>query len=80
MILSFISYYLLTLSTTQGNTFNFSRKPCTKRKLFLALTIIQIELINGSVPNEGNLYVNGRPVCDHEWDNNDADVACRMLG
>ena len=38
------------------------------------------ELRGGSFPNEGNLFINGKPVCDDGWDNNDALVACRMLG
>jgi len=40
----------------------------------------QIELRGGSVSNEGNLFLVGKPVCDDYWDNNAADVACRMLG
>ena len=39
-----------------------------------------MELIGGSVINEGNIYFMGRPICDDLWDNNDATVACRMLG
>ena len=38
------------------------------------MTKTKIELINGFGPNEGNLYVNGKPVFDHECDNNNADV------
>ena len=29
---------------------------------------------------EGNVFVNGKPVCDDMWDKDDAEVACRMLG
>ena len=39
-----------------------------------------VELQGGSFPSEGNVFVNGKPVCDDLWDNNDATVACRMLG
>ena len=39
-----------------------------------------IELQGGSSSNEGNLFVNNRPICDDHWDDNDATVACRMLG
>ena len=39
-----------------------------------------IELRGGSVINEGNIYLNGQPICDDYWENNDATVACRMLG
>ena len=38
------------------------------------------QLQGGSFPSEGNLIVNGKPVCDAEWDRNDATVACHMLG
>ena len=38
------------------------------------------ELRGGSSSNAGNLFINGAPVCDDGWDNNDATVACRMLG
>ena len=40
----------------------------------------QPELRNGGSSSEGNLYVNGQPVCDDYWDNADARVTCRMLG
>jgi hypothetical protein len=42
--------------------------------------MITIELRGGHIPSEGNVYVNGKPVCDDEWDEDDAAVACRMLG
>merc|ERR1719447_932760 len=37
-------------------------------------------LVGGSAPHEGNVMINGRPVCDDYWDNRDANVVCRMLG
>ena len=40
----------------------------------------RIELKGGSNSQEGNLFVNGRPVCDDMWDDDDATVVCRMLG
>ena len=40
----------------------------------------KIELRGGSSPAEGNVFMNGKPVCDDMWDKNDATVACRMLG
>lgn len=40
----------------------------------------KIELKGGSSPIEGNVFVNGKPVCDDLWDDDDATVACRMLG
>jgi len=30
--------------------------------------------------NSGNVFVNGKPVCDNGWNNKDAKVICRMLG
>jgi len=40
----------------------------------------EIRLDGGSRPGEGNVFVNGEPVCDDSWDDVDARVACRMLG
>merc|ERR1719312_2042172 len=40
----------------------------------------KIELKGGSSRNEGNVFLNGKPVCDDMWDKKDATVACRMLG
>merc|ERR1712112_76845 len=39
-----------------------------------------ISLKGGSRPGEGNVFVNGEPVCDDSWEDVDARVACRMLG
>ena len=36
-----------------------------------------LKLVGGSGPHEGNVFVNGRPVCDDHWDNIDAGVVCR---
>ena len=36
-----------------------------------------LKLVGGSGPHEGNVFVNGRPVCDDGWDDNDARVVCR---
>jgi len=38
------------------------------------------ELVGGSSDNEGNVYLNGQPICDDNWDHNDANVVCRKLG
>ena len=40
----------------------------------------KIELRGGSNRKEGNVFINGKPVCDDMWDKKDATVACRMLG
>ena len=40
----------------------------------------KIELRGGSSRTEGNVFVNGKPVCDDMWDEKDAKVACHMLG
>ena len=39
-----------------------------------------IELRGGLTPEEGNIFLYNKPVCDDGWDLRDADVACRMLG
>merc|ERR1712115_494492 len=39
-----------------------------------------ISLKGGNRPGEGNVFVNGEPVCDDGWEDVDARVACRMLG
>ena len=41
---------------------------------------VTVSLEGGSSSNEGNLLINSQPVCDDDWDDNDAAVACRMLG
>lgn len=37
-------------------------------------------LKRGSSPNEGNVYIGGKPVCDDSWDTRDARVVCHELG
>ena len=39
-----------------------------------------ITLVGGSTRNEGNVLVDGKPICDDNWDTKDAKVVCRMLG
>eukprot|EP00092_Neocalanus_flemingeri_P022207 GFUD01024086.1.p1 GENE.GFUD01024086.1~~GFUD01024086.1.p1 ORF type:complete len:542 (+),score=142.04 GFUD01024086.1:505-2130(+) len=43
---------------------------------------IELRPYNGSVgvAREGNVYIDGQPVCDDGWDKNAARVACRELG
>ena len=40
----------------------------------------RVDLRGGNVPTEGNVFVDGQPVCDDSWDLSDAVVTCRMLG
>ena len=37
-------------------------------------------LIGGTKDSEGNIFIDGKPVCDDNWDLNDAKVACRQFG
>jgi len=39
-----------------------------------------VKLIGGSGPHEGNIFVDGLPVCDDHHDAENALVVCRMLG
>merc|ERR1719184_730003 len=39
-----------------------------------------IRLCGASHFSVGNVFYNGQPVCDDEWDDNDAKVVCRMIG
>jgi hypothetical protein len=40
---------------------------------------VTIELRGGSGMHEGNIFVDGKPVCDDNFDNNDAKVVCRLV-
>jgi hypothetical protein len=39
-----------------------------------------ITLVGGSVPNEGDVHVDGVPVYQYSWDLPDAWVLCKQLG
>jgi len=40
----------------------------------------KVTLVGGSSHAEGNVYINGHPVCDDFWSQNNAIVVCKMLG
>ena len=46
--------------------------------MFSLLTLVT--LVGGSSHAEGNVYINGHPVCDDFWSQNNAIVVCKMLG
>ena len=51
--------------------------------MYLLILDIQVELKGGTVPTEGRVQVTGwknGSICDRNWDDNDAQVVCRMLG
>ena len=37
-------------------------------------------LIGGAKDSEGNVFIDGKPVCDKNWDLNDAEVVCKQFG
>jgi len=41
---------------------------------------LEVELVDGTAPNEGNVMINGRHVCDENWNKEEAMVVCQMLG
>ena len=44
----------------------------------VVIVVVTVELRGGG-PMAGNVFVDGRPVCDDEWDLRDAAVVCRLL-
>ena len=43
-------------------------------------TLGNITLVGGPTTLQGNVFVNGMPVCDDGWDMKDAWVVCKQLG
>jgi len=43
-------------------------------------SVNEVRLVGGRNSKEGNVLLNGRPICDDAWQHNDAKVVCRMLG
>ena len=39
-----------------------------------------MRLVGGSSSTEGNVFIDGFPVCDDAWDECDGEVVCRQLG
>ena len=37
-------------------------------------------LIGGTKDSEGNVFIDGKSVCDYNWDVNSAKVACYQFG
>ena len=42
--------------------------------------VLLLALIRGTKDSEGNIIIDGKPVCDDGWGLNDAKVACRRFG
>ena len=48
--------------------------------LELASCDTTVSLVGGPNPHSGNVMVDGRPVCDDDWDEAAGEVVCRQLG
>ena len=48
---------------------------CGSHELFLQFKTSVVELVGGSGPHEGNILVNGQPVCDDGHDVQNAKLA-----
>ena len=57
----------------QGEIIRGSDSVCSKEENW------DVCLSGGVEEHEGNVFVNGKPVCDDNWDQRDADVVCRQL-
>ena len=41
---------------------------------------VNVTLVGGQGGHEGNVFINGMPVCHYSWDLKDAWVVCKQLG
>jgi deleted-in-malignant-brain-tumors protein 1 len=72
-----------TVSGTSSPKFCFQRGDLPTECLSDVQGFIPIELVGGTGPHEGNVMINGLPVCDDgsfEYGTQNAQVVCRMLG
>ena len=44
------------------------------------ILVYKMELHGGSSDNEGQVFFGNRPVCDNNWDIEDANLVCKLLG
>ena len=72
----------VTCDGTEGSLFDCSYKKngICDPNAGAGVMCATVQLQGGAVNSEGNLIVNGKPVCDDDWDTNGAMVACHMLG
>ena len=52
-------------------------KETVRNQIFLSDPVIELR---GGTSLSGNIYIDNKHVCDWDWDNREARVACRMLG
>ena len=65
------------LPPQQGAPHQVVGSSCKERVEHCVLAVVELR---GGSSSEGNVFVNGEPVCDDQWDRRDASVVCRMLG
>lgn len=76
-------------TTSRRNSFNLENVTSTTTTtqaspIFQSIQEDQLRLVGGRTHFEGNIEImhNGKwgSVCDDEWDQTDADIACRQIG